>query len=195
MLWRGGLEVARRKSRKSGVPHLSRQRQKELRLYTAEARYREAVGLVARGKSLTASLKEVGLSRGKFIKINEGTLSKPGLYAIVRTGEPRGKPQFAVGYNTLKTWELIDRHGVLQEIRVTGKDREKLAGYQDAVRAAIRTGSPTPLRPFRNIRVRDIYGKVYRLNTDFETLRHSELTAEPRVIKDMEIYTLFGMVA
>ena len=78
---------------------------------------------------------------------------------------------------------------------MTGKDREKLAGYQDAVRAAIRTGSSDPLRRFRNIRVRDIYGKAYRLNTDFETLRHSELTAEPRAIKDMEIYTLFGMVA
>lgn len=187
--------MARRRSRNSGVPHLSRQRQKELRLYTPEARYREVVGLVARGKSLTASLKEVGLSRGKFAKINEGTLNKPGLHAIVRTGEPRGKPQFAVGYKTLKTWELIDRHGVLQEVRVTGKDREKLASYQDAVRDAIRTGSPNPLRPFRNVRVRDIYGKVYRLNTDLETLRHALLTAEPSEISDMENYQLFGLVA
>jgi hypothetical protein len=184
-----------KKSRKMAFPRLSHQRRKVLRFSTAEARYREAVGLVERGKSLTASLKDVGLSRRKFHKINEGTPNRPGLHAIMRTGEPPGKPQFAVAYKTLKKWELIDRGGAVREIRVTGKDRDRLAAYRDAVREAVRTGNPSPLRKFQTIRIRDIYGKVYRLNTDLELLKHAELTAEPSEIGDIENYQLFGMAA
>ena len=113
----------------------------------------------------------------------------------MRTGEPRGRPQFAVAHKTLKKWELIDRGGAVREIRITGKDRERLAAYRDAVREAVRTGSNNPLRKFKTMRIRDIYGKVYRLNTDLEVLRHAELTAEPSEISDIETYQLFGMAA
>ena len=172
-------------------PRLSASRKRDLRASTTEARYRAVVEMVERGSSVSHALKEAGLSRSAFNRLNSEYRS------LVKSEGSSGRYEVSASANA--RFMIVDQAGNERRVRVTGKQRELAGAYRDAVEKALRQRDAKKaakiLAPFYRKKIKTLDGETITLNTDPAVLKQLRLLAEPATITDAEWYQPAGTLA
>ncbi len=135
---------------------------------TPAQKYAEVVRLVnTEGKSVTASLKELGFSRSAFKKQN----AKYGYF--VRAEETR-PGQRAYTIPRLPRFDVITKTGrYLEAVSFAGENASTMGRYWRAVAKAERMASNEPLKPFKTP-IYDAEGKRIELATDLKVIKSAK---------------------
>jgi hypothetical protein len=123
-------------------------------------RIQNAIRSMSKGESLAKSARDSGLSEERLRKfVSERKLAKK-----------KGRNWILVKRRLRWQWTIFSE-GRLQTIVVSDPETSSVIGkYLNAVRKLLTTNNAKALRRFKNVRVKDVTGRTYRLETDENTL-------------------------
>jgi hypothetical protein len=175
-------------ARKPSQPRLSASRRRELRHSTKEARFREATRLVDRGSTFPNALKQAGISRSTFNKLNER-------YQAIEKAPEKGRGRYRLTERVSHALTVVDDTGQVRSVRVAGKDRQVAAVWQKSVNTLLATRNPSRRTidyqlggRLMGTTIHTVDGERIRLSTNWDQIKQAVLEMEPEEQEDLDIY-------
>lgn len=128
----------------------------------------EVLRLVKDGKSLTASSKSVGIST-ETVKMNLGRF----IYKHKRKWRAKKKEN-----NIQREMQIYERGKINSIIVRNSKDASLIGRYYNDVKHGLMTGDWRPMQKYKKRKIRDVKGKVHRLETNPLKIQDIELAKE-----------------
>ncbi len=128
----------------------------------------EVLRLMKDGKSLTASSKSVGI-RPETIKLN--------LHKFIYKRKRKWHAK-KVENNIQRELQIYERGNVRSIIVRNSKDASLIGQYYNDVKHGLTTGDWKPLEKYKKRKIRDIKGKVHKLETNPSKIQDIELAKE-----------------
>ena len=128
----------------------------------------EVLRLMKGGKSLTASSKSIGI-KPEIIKRNLGRF----IYKRKRKWHAK-----KVENNIQRELQIYERGKVMSIIVRNSKDASIIGQYYNDVKHGLITGDWEPLKKYKKRKIRDVRGKVHKLETNPSKIQDIELTKE-----------------
>jgi len=153
-------------------PRISVIRRKELQRSRKEARYREAARLIDRGSTLPNALKQAGISRRTFAKLNER-------HQAIEAAPEAGRGRYRLTGKVARPITVVDASGRVRSVQIVGNDRVPAAVWQKEYGSGRRLTGAT---------IRTVDGKRIRLSTDRDQIDQAVLEMTPEELEDLDIY-------
>jgi len=121
-----------------------------------------------KGDSLTQATEQLGLTK-EFALEHLGTRL-----------QKEGGNWKATKTDSLQSEMMIyaEGHGVTSIVVTNSRDRSRIGKYFSALQKALKTGDPSGLEKFKDMKIKDANGKEYRFETDLEELYEIQDTQE-----------------
>jgi hypothetical protein len=178
-------------SKKPKQPRISASRKQRLKQAKPQVRFNAAIGLVERGSTLSHALKEAGISRRTFNKLNARTNEIGETTRVLqRTG--KGKYEWGAGAGLLT---IVDEKGRARRARVTGHDRQVVAVWQKSANTLADTRNPSKATVQYQMggrlmgrTIRTVDGRTIKLSRNWQQIKQAMLSMSPEEWEDMQIY-------